>query len=303
MASHKKFLQEITEANETVTTEIDELVTKINNGLDENAPDTTKFILLKLHSSLIRICEHRGHPRTSNKAILDAYYSFFGPIKTLSKLPSGDFLTARMLVYLTEAISTECALQKVYIKSKARVTTVPLYEFCTTLDDALLERLRIIWTASDKREDFCWIFGNYSLICHSSDEFSNVEEEKGRRSELAQTLTPGELAALGGIMKRSYLFTERGKKEDWRPLPDDPQDRSMGVLNQDKLMFKQAETDGPIRDGIEFHTVDDNQNDEKVWRRIDILRRSRQFILDSRHINVPILTEKSYRLAKRALSE
>ncbi|KAH6984339.1 hypothetical protein BKA56DRAFT_580906 [Ilyonectria sp. MPI-CAGE-AT-0026] len=303
MASHKKFLKEIADANSAVTAEIGELVAKIDNRTEENASTATKSILCKLHDSLIRICEHRGHPRTPNKTILDAYHSFLEPITTLCKLPSGDFITARMIVYLAEAISSEGALDKKFIKSKARTTTVPLYELCTALDDALLEPLRRMWAASNKNEDFCWVFGDYTLLYHHSPGLPNVQEEMARRSELAQALTPTELATLGGIKDRSYLFSKNVKKQNWLPLPNDPRDLSPDMSNTEKLVFKQLAPDGPIRNGMEFHTIDTDQNDHDTWRHIDILRRSRQFILDAHHITAPISTDKSYRLAKRALAE
>lgn len=301
MASHKKFLQDITDGNHHLATDI-QLLLDNNSQTPEQTQSSIKNALLRMHDSMLRICEHRGHPRTPNKLVLDAYRSFFQPIRALSQLPTGDFVSARMLLYLMDAISSENALDRNYIKSKARVTTVPLFEFAASLDDALLERLRGIWTHSKKTETFRWAFGSYTLRIFPWDDFLDVEGEKARRRQLFQALTPEELATIGGMKNQGWLFAKQGESQDWRPLPDDLRDLGPDASNPNKLMFKQTEQDGPIRATIHFHTIDDTRNDEKAWRQIDALRRSRQFILDARHINAPILTDRSHRLARKALA-
>ncbi|KAH7127948.1 hypothetical protein B0J13DRAFT_646052 [Dactylonectria estremocensis] len=301
-SAHKKFLSEIIEANQATTAKIEELVSNINNESEDNASDAIKAILVELHATMIRISEHRGHPRTPNKLILDAYRSFFDAIRALSELPSGDFLNARMVIYLMQAILGEHGLSKGFVKSKARVTTVPLYEMCADVDEALLEPLRRIWAASNQSEDFRWAFGSYTVRHQSCNQSSDAEQELARSRELVQALTPEELEALGGIKKQSYMVSKRTKKLKWIPVPDDKQDLDSAMTDLNKVMFKFVENEGPMRNLLSFHTIDEEQNDEKSHRAMDVFRRSRQFIMDARSIIAPIQANKSHRLAKQALT-
>ncbi|KAH7176938.1 hypothetical protein EDB81DRAFT_51259 [Dactylonectria macrodidyma] len=301
-SAHKKFLTEIAEANQAVTTKIEQLISNINNETEGNASAAMKDVLVELHASMVRIADHRGHPRTPNKPILDAYRSFFDPIRALSRLPSGDFLSARMVIYLMQAILSEYALNKSFIKSKARVTTVPLYELCADVDEALLEPLRKIWAASNNSEDFRWAFGSYTVRSESYDESSDAEQEMVRSRELIQALTPEELAALGGIKKQTYMVSKRTKKANWVPVPDDINDLDPAMSDPNKVLFKHVENEGPMRNLLFFHTIDEDQNEEKSWRTLEILCRSRQFIMDARSIIAPILANKSHRLAKQGLA-
>ncbi|KAH6874445.1 hypothetical protein B0T10DRAFT_465744 [Thelonectria olida] len=183
-----------------------------------------KNALLKVYDSIALICEHQGHPRTPNKTILEAYRSLFEPIQGLSKLPSGDFLATHMLLYLTDAFWNECALDKKFVKSKPRATSVPLHQFSISLDEAVLGHLRTRWVASDGCDDFGWILELYS-----------THWPLARNRELAQALTPRELATLGGIKNRVFLFSKPGDEEDWRPFPDDIRDFDLNEIDPDTL--------------------------------------------------------------------
>ncbi|KAF4974573.1 hypothetical protein FZEAL_8545 [Fusarium zealandicum] len=294
MEGHKKRLRDLTAANRRRATEIDKLAKSADLQQPEQLNAAVKGLLLELYNSIVDIGEHRGHPRTPNKAIYEAYRSFFEPIRALSQLPSGNFLSARMALYLASAFIHEHALDKRFRKSTVQVTSAVLYEFCIDLDDALLEPLRKIWAASNRCEEFNWVFTEYPVQPWSVDQNYTYDENK---AELAQALSPDDIAALN-FKGRQFRCAVPSDDPDWKlytgPMPQ------LGDQDTERLLWEQIESDGPIREQLEYRSVDQSQSEED-WYTIDVLRRSRQFLFDARQISQPALFSQKRGLLKKAL--
>ncbi|KAJ3540647.1 hypothetical protein NM208_g1555 [Fusarium decemcellulare] len=318
MEKHKKYLQGFADTNSVLTDEIHQLAAHIQIQPHEDVSVIIKRFLVKLYQAIALISEHRGHPRTPKAKIFDAWESFLGPIKALTSLPHGDFLAARMLLYFYSGLLCQSALDMKFPKVNARGVNTPLNQINTALDDALLESLRRIWVESDKYEEFNWVFTEYRVDHFPDDEKSSQEAQ--RFYALAQALTPDELAALGGIQGRRFIFAKKadvsgdGEQDEdgWYPfcgsIPGDHFERmrsSVHIPDDDEVeaddwVWSVVGTDGPIRTDMSYCIVD-KRADKESWRGLDVLRRSRQFILDARQVGQPFLAEKRRNLAEKTL--
>ncbi|KAM5349392.1 hypothetical protein ACJ41O_005897 [Fusarium nematophilum] len=286
MQADKKLFKALSTSNSRLADEINQLAL-INDAMRNDA--ATKKLLSKLYNSIVRLAERRGHPPAPNKTIVEAYHGFFEPIQALSKLPMGDFLTARMCLYLASAFIHDNSLNLRFNEHKVSAAAAFLHEFCVALDDALLDPLRRIWKNRDRWEEFDWVFSEYPV-------------QRGMQGdtacpELAQALSPEELAN-AGVKGRRWFWSELGDEPSWKPfigrLPDaDDEDT-------EKLLWKCVGTDGPIREDRLYRTLGKDACEESP-RAIPVLRRSRQFITDARMLAKPLIAEEKHHLLERIL--
>ncbi|KAF4967939.1 hypothetical protein FSARC_4592 [Fusarium sarcochroum] len=214
------------------------------------------------------------------KDVLHAWRSFFEPTRALMKLPLGDFVAARMFLYLASAFIYEPA---------------PLYEFCTELDDALLEPLTRIWAASDNCESYDWVFTEY--LIEGLSKTGNSAKEKEKWFGFAQVLSLKELTELGGIKGERFYYKDRydgggyelytGPKPRWDCDEDDE--------DMDGYLWTASGSDGPIRGEIHYRLLRDDGY-RHGCRKISVLRRSRQFCFDARQITEATIGKQEHEL-------
>ncbi|KAJ4265312.1 hypothetical protein NW762_004597 [Fusarium torreyae] len=316
MDKHKNFLQKIADENSSLIAEINQLSALTQTRPQEEVNAATRQCLLRLFEAIALITQHLGHPRTPRAKVLSAWESFLPPIKALALLPFGDFLTARMLLYLGSGLSAQRALDMKFPRARAYSLDVPLNQFNIELDDALLEFLQRMWTKSDSCEEFEWIFSGYD-VSHSRKE-ERFSEEVQRCHKIVQALTPVELVALGGIQGRRFIFAKKNDVEYdpdegiWQPfmgsIPGDHYERmwsSVHIPDDDELesaewVYKMVGTDGPIRDAIHYF-IEESGGEESRWNGLDLFPRSLQFVLDARRVGQPILALKRRVLADKTL--
>lgn len=279
MASFQKYLAELIASNRQladhihVFAEAQQSPNRPKNSEDGEAGACTAAFLDKIYSALCSMKAKRGHPRTTNRAILAAWTSFFLPIRSLTCLPfHGDFLAARMILYLTTAFLSQNALDSKFPETESSVPKVAeLHSFLSALDEQLLRCLRSICMSRNAREEFSWVFFHYQV-----DEASEDNPKAGARHERATVTSPAALAALGGA--------------NGRETPDGDR-QGVGWQYGD---------DGPIRENFCYHIVD-LDNGSQQYRGRPPLRRSRQFIFDARHFAQRLLGQDRQRLTAHVL--
>jgi len=79
-----------------------------------------------------------------------------------------------MMLYLGYFLHSQFNKQVFYTMAAEEEQSIPLYDICIQLDDALLEPLKEIWKASENLEDFDWVFVDDKLPfskykCHRVD--------------------------------------------------------------------------------------------------------------------------------------
>ncbi|KAL2675578.1 hypothetical protein Neosp_011765 [[Neocosmospora] mangrovei] len=284
MEADKKLFKSLAISNSELTNEIQQLARSSNHQNDDHI--AIKALLLRLYNSIVRLAGRRGHPPAPNKTIIEAYHSFFGPIEALSGLPMGDFLTARMFMYLSSALIHDKSLNFRFSESKAAAASAFLHEFCVELDDGLLEPLKRIWIKDDQ-EQFHWVFSECPV---QRSEESNIDPARYR--DLAQALSPEELKAAGG-KGQQWFRSEPEDEPDWKlfstRLPDiDDEDT-------ENLIWKCIGCDGPICSGRVYRTLNKDAGEESLHS-VPVLRRSRQFILDARQNSKPLITKQGRHL-------
>ncbi|RSL52453.1 hypothetical protein CEP54_010904 [Fusarium duplospermum] len=284
MEADKKLFKSLTISNSQLANEIQQLARSRSQENDHHV--AIKALLLRLYNSIVRLSGRRGHPPAPNKTIIEAYRSFFEPIEALAGLPMGDFLTARMFLYLSSALIHDKSLNLRFSESKAPASSAFLHEFCIQLDDGLLEPLKRIWI-KDSLEQFHWVFTDCPI---QRSEKSGIDPT--RYPDLAQALSPEELKAIGG-KGRQWFRSEHEDEPVWKAfcarLPDiDDQDT-------DNLLWKDMGTDGPIFSGRVYRTLSKDAGEESLHS-VPVLRRSRQFILDARQISKPLITKQGRHL-------
>ncbi|KAF4963966.1 hypothetical protein FSARC_8068 [Fusarium sarcochroum] len=316
MDSHKTFLQGIAKANSALKAEIDEFAGLTTSRPQEEVNSTVRRYLSQIYQNIDLISQHHGHPRTTRTKILDTWQSFLPPIQALSLLPFGDFLAVRMLLYLASGLLLQRAMDMKFSEASAYKADVPLNQLNITLDDALLESLRRIWTKSETCEDFKWVFGEYKVSRWRKEDTSNEEAQHCHR--IAQALTPAELAALDGTRGRHFIFAKKkdieGEEDEdhWQPfsggIPGDHYERMRSParipddddIEVDEWVYKLLGADGPIREAV-FYAIHDNSRMESRWQGLDLVPRSLQFVLDAGRIAQPILAVKRRILAEKGL--
>ncbi|KAM0547226.1 hypothetical protein ACHAPJ_010488 [Fusarium lateritium] len=299
MDKHKNFLQKIADENSSLIAEINELSARTRTRPQDEVNAATRQCLLRLFEAIALITQHQGHPRTPRAKVLDAWQSFLPPIKALALLPFGDFLAARMLLYLGSGLAAQQALDMKFPRARAYSLDVPLNQFNIELDDALLGFLGRMWTKSDNCEEFEWVLSEYD-VSHSRKE-GRFSDEVQRHHKIVQALTPVELVALGGTQGRRFIFAKKNDVEYdqgegiWQPflgsIPGDHYERmqsSVHIPDDEELgaaewVYKMVGTDGPIRDAV-YYFIEESGGEESSWNGLDLFPRSLQFVLDARRI-------------------
>ncbi|RMJ11539.1 hypothetical protein CDV36_008816 [Fusarium kuroshium] len=279
METDKKLFKSLAVSNSELANEIRQVARSRNQ---QNGDDIAiKALLLRLYNSIVRLAGRRGHPPAPNKTIVEAYHSFFEPTEALAGLPMGDFLAARMFLYLSSALIHDKSLNLRFSESKAPAASAFLHEFCIELDDGLLEPLKRVWI-KDNLEQFHWVFSECPV---QRSEVSAIDP--ARYPDLVQALSPEELTAAGG-KGRQWLRTEPKDEPVWKiraRLPD------LDDEDTENLLWKCIGTDGPICSGRIYRTLSKDAGEESLHS-VPVLRRSRQFILDARQISKPLLTKQ-----------
>lgn len=312
MEKHKNYLSSVADDNFALTSQISQIAAQTQTQSKEEVNAAIRQCLLKLYESITSMSQHRGHPRTPRTRVLDAWGTFFTPIKSLTTLPSGDFLSARMLLYFCRGLSNQSALDMKLAKSRPWKVDIPFNQMERQLDDNLLECLKRMWTESNNCQDFEWVFGEYQLGPWSHQDKSS--EEAQRCYHIAQALSPNELSGTPG---RHFIFSSGAEcLEGWSEfrgsIPGDAYERMRSPVHipedddnvlGEKWMYKQIGNDGPIRDRASFRLYDkDAWNSNETERpSFPFFPRSLQFILDARRISQPLLAMKRRILAEKVL--
>ncbi|CAF3578569.1 unnamed protein product [Fusarium graminearum] len=316
MEKHKGFLHSVAEENSALATEIKQLAAQSQTLSQDKFDAAIKQCLLKIYDAIIKMSQNRGHPRTPRSKVFDAWESLLQPIKALTQLPFGDFLTARMLLYLAMGLRAQQALDLKASRALSLRPDFPLNQIDIAMDDTLVQALGRIWTNSDSSETFDWAFGEYS-IGHWRVEDREKDHVK-RHYLTAQALTPTELASLDNVGGKRFVFAKKNELDDtdddwWAPfkgsVPGDNYERSRSQVHipdddeveADEWVYKTVGTDGPIREPINCSIFDEREK-RNYCSGLDYFPRSCQFITDARRIGQPLSTIKGRILAERGLS-
>ncbi|KAJ4266144.1 hypothetical protein NW762_004124 [Fusarium torreyae] len=219
---------------------------------------------------------------------------FFSPIRALMKLPLGDFIAARMLLYLASVFIQHPGLEILYVDDTLLEGTAPLYEFCTKLDDTLLEPLRRIWTASNNCENYDWVFSDHCVTVLGRCGIPRNSEDY--KLKIAQALSHQELEDLGP--EREHFFYYSHPQNDFEgstlftgPIPRwDCDEEDIEGLGWESIGHGSS-----IRGQVVVEVVD-KEGDPADDHNIPALRRSKQFCLDARQIAEATLGSKRHQL-------
>ncbi|EXJ78629.1 hypothetical protein A1O1_09030 [Capronia coronata CBS 617.96] len=304
MSSLQAHLAKIIARNHSLAKDIDKFAqtqqraerTKERENEKSNA-ETAAF-LDTIYTTICSMRERRGHPRTTNQALLAAWTSFFDPIRSLTGIPdNGNFLAARMTLYLTAAFLREGALQRKFPETASSVPQVAkLHSFLVAIDEQLLSYLRNIWKSNGPREEFLWVFSPYPV----NDASQGMVTTDAHRSQVLAT-DPAVLAACGGISGRRIWMPEPGST----PLSDKDPSATLWSYKENsegqrEMLWQQYGDDGPIREDFFYSIVNVDTGNEELRTR-QVLRRSKQFVLDARQVAQPYLARDRYQLASHIL--
>lgn len=265
----------------------------------------------------VHICEfglYFGDASTPDKIIFAAWESFLDPINALTALqPHGHMIAARMTLYLTEAYRKQGQLPRVLPMAEKSADPIALRcNFAISLDDLLLSCLTQIWSHSNKRELFNWVFTGYPVkVCGCSYGTSCEDyigpgnsvrdfHEQRRRDHIktACITNPSGLTPENGVQPRRRWTRTEG---DTTQYPRHPDSSCFGYQEsadgERMLMWQDIGSDGPIRESYHYELMDEDTR-ETIHRERAALRRSRQFVLDARKIAECNLARDSRRIAQ-----
>ncbi|EEU34188.1 uncharacterized protein NECHADRAFT_50224 [Fusarium vanettenii 77-13-4] len=319
MADFQAFLDDQVIQNANLVCEINQLAIelRVNINQQDEVDTRIKTLLLDMCDSIAMLSKQIRHPDVRNTDILPVWRSFLAPITALSRLPSGHFLSARMVLYLSSGLLNQRSLDLKFSKIGSAVGGRPVFRLCREIDDTLLASLRCIWTASGESERFDWVFTQYAL-----QPEDDLQDGASGSRKLAQALSPEELVAMGGIEGRRFIWAmsadeRQGDLEEWKPfrgsLPGDATERARYSVPDDdqvkpgECFWKQVGSDGPIRQRLRYYSTASDHLRPASFRlgfyheHIELLERSCRFILDTRKTTEPCLTDAEYDLVHKAL--
>ncbi|CAF3628223.1 unnamed protein product [Fusarium graminearum] len=233
-------------------------------------------------TDFMRVC-------TKEEMELYIWKSFLRPIKALMRLPhpQGNFVAARMVLYLTYQIHQTLNEMEYVHKDDAAKDTKPLCKLCIELDETLLKALKSIWKAStDFEEDFNWVFVDDRIHLVPGDVVMDDNDLK-----IAQALSPSE---------RTRVSKEHGTKFYYYSEPSDinkvkptrfkgPTPRwDCGQEDNDSFTWATKSSDGPIRLEISYDVRIPRAGYDGLSppdSSIPMFRRSKQFCLDARQLS------------------
>lgn len=224
-----------------------------------------------------------------------------------------------MTLYLAEAYRQHGQLpgRLPMLKSSAKLIALRC-NFVISLDDLLLSCLSQIWTQSDKREMFKWVFTAYpvkvcrcffagGLTCQDFAGAGNPVKEYHEQRKRVQVKTacitdPADLTPENGVQPRWRWERAEGDTAQYPQHQDcvraGYQESADG---KSMLMWQDVGSDGPIRESLRYVLVDPDTG-EQVFRDRALLGRSLQFVLDARKIAECNLARDSERLAQMAMA-
>lgn len=283
----------------------------------ERSNGQLQVLLERLYVHICDFGRYRGNAATPDETILGAWESFLGVIKALTTVqPHGYMIAARMTLYLTQAYRNHGQLPGTLPYSPKSVKPIALRcNFAIALDDLLLSCLTRLWSQSDKRELFTWVFTNYPVkVCacyhditcrdligdgHSVKDFH--EQRRKDHIRAACITDPARLTPENGVQPRRRWTRPQGDTT-WYPRHSDAS--SVGYQYSDHgermLMWQDIGSDGPIMGSYHYELVDEDRR-ELHYRERAALRRSRQFVIDARKIAQYYLAVDSRRLAQMVM--
>lgn len=277
-------------------------------------------LLEQLYTHICDFGSYRGNAATPDTKILAAWESFLGPINALTAVqPHGHMIAARMSLYLAEAYRKHGQLPEWLPMSKSSAKPIALRcNFAISLDDLLLSCLAQIWTQSNQREVFKWVFTVYPVkVCRCYDaglstcqdyagpgnSVKEDHEQRERDQVKAACITdPEALTPEHGVQPRWHWKRAEG---DTTPYPRHPLSFRVGYQEsadgEPMLMWQDVGSDGLIRESFRY-TLVNQDNGQKVPRDRAVLRRSLQFVLDAQKIAKCNLAKDGKRLAQVAMA-
>ncbi|KAF5659008.1 hypothetical protein FHETE_9636 [Fusarium heterosporum] len=228
------------------------------------------------------------HIRTTDNVIYDVWRSYFKPINALRQLREGNFLAARMTLFLGNIfVYTHGVSNRFHGNADSEAQkSARLYGFCTELDDILLGHLTAFWTSGAGIETFDWVFTDQiRQVGRSIDEMLSPQD-------LMRVISP---EANG----HTFFYKRSRSDHDWT-LYDGPMPRwDNGDGDTDKFYWKVDGSDGPIRQRVFYSLVNDDgrQHSKYIW----IFTRSRQFCFDARQISEARLGRQRHELVDKIL--
>lgn len=304
----------ITSDNKALTAEIrtyvaEQQTTEQPQAADDGTSDgdgTLRKLIRNLYGRMCDFVRYRGSAATPDKKIIAAWESFLETIRALASVkPYGHFIAARMVLYLANAFASSWQLSRRLPRSKSSVKAIELRcDFLIAMDDTLLACLTALWTQSRRREMYQWVFTDYPVQKRRMLDPSLVEglpeelridvpkiltieewheEELRERFEVASLTSPAQLPP----MRPGRLWVR--PEGDTTPYARHPEASKSGSKRdpesggQELITWQYVGSDGPIRARYDYEVVDEDTG-EAHWRGREMLRRSRQFVLDARRI-------------------
>lgn len=224
-----------------------------------------------------------------------------------------------MLLYLAEAYRKHGQLPEWLPMSNSSAKAIALRcNFAISLDDLLLSYLAQIWTQSNQREIFRWVFTDYPVkVCRCHDAVlstcqdyagpgNSVKEfhEQNKRDQVkAACITdPGALTPENGVQPCWHWKRAEGDTTPYLRHPFSFRVGYQGSADGNPLlMWQDIGSDGPIRESFHY-TLVNQDNGQTVQRKRAVLRRSLQFVLDARKIAKCNLAKDVKRLAQVAMT-
>lgn len=269
-----------------------------------------KLLIRKLYSSICDFRVFRGPAATPDKKIIAAWKSFLVPIQALTHVrPDGQMIAARMILYLAGAFSLNSQLPQALPRSTTSQNLIDLcFGLLIALDDALLECLKSLWDRSHHRGTFRWVFthhpvkkAEYHVDCRCQilpEEVKGnpeatrkwIDQRNNDRCDAACLTRLRDLTAANGV-RGGYIWRRPdGDTTKHQRDPDATQwaFRAEGPEGTERLLdWQYIGSDGPIRDDYRYDIIiPDIRPTQYDLRSRQLLRRSRQFVLDVRRIAV-----------------
>ncbi|KAF5237520.1 hypothetical protein FAUST_5985 [Fusarium austroamericanum] len=267
-----------------------ELTEHINNLAESGAvsEDEIKQVIARLCQNMVQFTDFM-RVCTNEEMELYIWKSFLRPIKALMRLPhpQGNFVAARMVLYLAYQIHQTLNEMEYVHKDDAAKDTKPLCKLCIELDETLLKALKNIWKAStDFEEDFNWVFVDDRIHLAPGDVVMDDNDLK-----IAQALSPSE---------RTRVSKEHGTKFYYYSEPSDinkvkptrfkgPTPRwDCGQEDNDSFTWATKSSDGQIRLEISYDVRIPRAGYDGLSppdSSIPMFCRSKQFCLDARQLS------------------
>jgi len=296
IASTTAALKAVVNRNAELTATINGLVADAGVNSDEVPTGVIKDVMFQLYSNIFTLNWTPNHPKTPQETAMTAWTSFLGPLRSLEQLGSrGPFLSARMRLFVMKGILLEKHLLRRFPSESTTASAAQLRErgdLLLTLDDELIGCLKRIWASSRGLETFGWVFGEYALPETPDGEEGSPWPQALRDAATVTSLdelpTPrvdneGENPRLGGP-------TESESDEGGLPGTATRSFQPFSVAihwDIDCVYSADSElnTRTPIRAKYCYRLLDNETRLGYIFDSLcsrQVLRRSRQFVLDAR---------------------